>query len=107
MSASNSTLTSIRRKPSAQERRGFRTVPMRLPEAVIATLKSTGAFAKAPYEIWPLLSSPCDMHSLGIIAIRTLLANSKSNLPVIVDDVLGLARMWARTMKGRRSFIPG
>jgi hypothetical protein len=70
----------------------FRTVPMRLSEPVIATLKSTGAFAKAPYEIWPLLSSPCDLHSLGIIAIRALLANSKSNLPVIVDDVLGLAR---------------
>lgn len=70
----------------------FRTVPMILSEPVIATLKSTGAFAKAPYEIWPLLSSPCDMHSLGIIAIRALLANSKSNLPVIVDDVLGLAR---------------
>jgi hypothetical protein len=70
----------------------FRTVPMKLPESVVATLKSTGAFAKAPYEIWPLLSSPCDMHSLGIIAIRALLANSKSNLPVIVDDVLGLAR---------------
>ena len=50
------------------------------------------AFAKAPYEIWPLLSSPCDMYSLGIIAIRALLANRKSNLPVIVDEVLSLAR---------------
>ena len=70
----------------------FRTVPMRLPESVVATLKNTASFAKAPYEIWPLLSSPCDLHSLGIIAIRALLANSQSNLPVIVDDVLGLAR---------------
>jgi hypothetical protein len=70
----------------------FRTVPTKLSDAVVATLKNTAGFAKAPYEIWPLLSSPCDMHSLGIIAIRALLANSKSNLPVIVDDVLGLAR---------------
>lgn len=70
----------------------FRTVPTKLPEPVVTTLKNTGAFAKAPYEVWPLLSTPCDLHSLGIIAIRTLLANGSSNLPVIVDDILGLAR---------------
>jgi len=71
----------------------FRTVPAKLPESTVANLKkSVTAFAKSPYEIWPLLSSPCDMHSLGIIGIRILLANSKSNLPVIVDDLLGLAR---------------
>jgi hypothetical protein len=71
----------------------FRTVPAKLPEATIATLKkSVTAFSKSPYEIWPLLSSPCDLHSLGIIGIRILLANSQTNLPVTVDDVLGLAR---------------
>jgi hypothetical protein len=70
----------------------FRTVPARIPEAAVAILKRTGAFAKSPYEIWPLLSSPCDLHSLGIIAIRVLLANSRSNFPVIVDDFLGLSR---------------
>src|ERR1041385_6152243 len=71
----------------------FRTVPARLSESVTATLKkSLISLSKAPYEIWPLLSSPCDLHSLGILAIRILLANGKSNLPVIVDDVQGLAR---------------
>ena len=72
----------------------FRTVPTRLPEGVVANLKKTAGsvFQKAPYEIWPLLSSPCDLYSLGIVAIRVLLANRKSNLPVIVDDVLSLAR---------------
>ncbi|HEY5913625.1 MAG TPA: hypothetical protein VJA21_23810 [Verrucomicrobiae bacterium] len=70
----------------------FRTVPMKVPDEVAGILRNTSAFAKAPYEVWPLLSSPCDLHSLGILAIRTLLANSQSNLPVIVDDVLGLAR---------------
>ena len=84
----------------------FRTVPMKLSEPVIATLKSTGAFAKAPYEIWPLLSSPCDMHSLGIIAIRTLLANSKSNLPVIIDDVLGLARFVGKDRDQEEDLTP-
>jgi hypothetical protein len=60
-------------------------------------LKNTAAFARAPYEIWPLLSSPCDLHSLGIMAIRFLLANADSNLPLIVDDVLGLARYLGKT----------
>lgn len=72
----------------------FRTVPAKLSESVVANLKKTAGsvFQKSPYEIWPLLSSPCDLYSLGIIATRVLLANRKSNLPVIVDDVLSLAR---------------
>jgi hypothetical protein len=32
------------------------------------------------------------LHSLGITAIRALLASSQGNLPMVVDDVLGLAR---------------
>jgi hypothetical protein len=71
----------------------FRTVPARLAESTVATLKkSLINFAKAPYEIWPLLSSPCDLYSLGILGLRILLANHGSNLPVIVDDFQGLAR---------------
>src|SRR5439155_1707575 len=63
-------------------------------------LKPGTTFAKSPYEVWPLLSSPCDLYSLGIIAIRILLANGKSNLPVIVDDVLGLARHLGKDSDG-------
>ncbi len=72
----------------------FRTVPAKLSESVVASLNKTAGsvFQKSPYEIWPLLSSPCDLYSLGIIATRILLANGQSNLPVIVDDVLSLAR---------------
>jgi hypothetical protein len=71
----------------------FRTVPARLEETVIAVLKTTGVFARAPYEIWPLLSSPCDLYSLGVIAVRVLLANGKTALPVVLDELLGLARL--------------
>jgi len=70
----------------------FRTVPAQLDESVVAVLKSSGVFARAPYEIWPLLSSPCDLYSLGVIAVRVLLANSQAPLPAILDDVLGLSR---------------
>jgi hypothetical protein len=72
----------------------FRTVPTRLQDASAAALQRAAGtvFARSPYEIWPLLSSPCDMFSLGVMSVRVLLANNKTNLPVILDEVLGLAR---------------
>jgi len=72
----------------------FRTLPAMLSEAVVAKLKASAGvrFPKAPYEIRPLLSSPCDLYSLGVIGIRILLANNQKNLPVLLDEILSLAR---------------
>jgi hypothetical protein len=72
----------------------FRTVPARLPETALAALKRTAGtrFPKSPYEIWPLLSSPCDLYSLGILAVRILLAHGQSDLPVLLDEISSLAR---------------
>jgi len=77
----------------------FRTVPTQLSEPVSAALKRAAGtvFARSPYEIWPLLSSPCDLYSLGVMAVRILLANSNTNLPVVLDEVLGLARRFGKT----------
>ncbi|HWD91470.1 MAG TPA: hypothetical protein VG938_03890 [Verrucomicrobiae bacterium] len=86
----------------------FRTVPARLPDPVVASLKRAAGtvFPRSPYEIWPLLSSPCDLFSLGVIAVRTLLANGKSNLPVILDEVQSLARHAGRDTEAGAEFIP-
>ena len=72
----------------------FRTLPAMLSEAVVAKLKASAGvrFSKAPYEIRPLISSPCDLYSLGVIGVRILLANNLKNLPVLLDEVLSLAR---------------
>lgn len=72
----------------------FRTLPSILSETVVARLKGSAGvrFSKAPYEIRPLLSSPCDLFSLGVIGVRILLANNSKNLPVLLDEVLSLAR---------------
>lgn len=72
----------------------FRTLPAMLSDAVVAKLKASAGvrFSKAPYEIRPFLSSPCDLYSLGVIGVRILLANSQKNLAVLLDDVLSLAR---------------
>ncbi|HEX3625672.1 MAG TPA: hypothetical protein VH280_09620 [Verrucomicrobiae bacterium] len=72
----------------------FRTLPAVLSEAVVAKLKGSAGvrFSKAPYEIRPLLSSPGDLFSLGVMGVRILLANNMKNLPVLLDEVLSLAR---------------
>jgi hypothetical protein len=72
----------------------FRTLPAILSEAVVARLKGSAGvrFSKAPYEIRPLLSSPCDLFSLGVIGVRILLSNNLKNLPVLLDEILSLAR---------------
>jgi hypothetical protein len=85
----------------------FRTVPAKHTESVIASLKrATGtAFQRSPYEIWPLLSSPCDMFSLGVIATRILLANSQGNLAVILDEILSLAQRFGKQPNDADSFL--
>jgi hypothetical protein len=85
----------------------FRTVPTQLSEPLAAALKRAAGtvFARSPYEIWPLLSSPCDLFSLGVMAVRILLANSTTNLPVVLDEVLGLARRFGKVEK--TSTTPG
>lgn len=49
----------------------FRPVAQRLDAAVVADLqKSAGvAFARSPFEVVPLLSSPCDVEAMGALAI--------------------------------------
>lgn len=85
----------------------FRTVPARLAEPVVASLKRTAGtrFPKSPYEIWPLLSSPCDLYSLGVLGVRILLANGQSNLPVILDEIFSLARRFAGPAKDRAAQV--
>jgi hypothetical protein len=81
----------------------FRTTPQQLPEAAAATLRSgtQAVFPPSEYEILPLLSSPCDLYSLGVIAIRTLLVNEPSALPAALDDLLSLAGEAATTQAGK------
>jgi hypothetical protein len=85
----------------------FRTVPARLPEATVAALKRTAGtrFPKSPYEIWPLLSSPCDLYSLAVLTTRILLAHNQSNLPVILDEISSLARRLGDAAKDKKDHL--
>jgi hypothetical protein len=86
----------------------FRTVPAKLGEPVVASLKRVvgTVFPRSPYEIWPLLSSPCDLFSLGVIAVRVLLANGGTKLPVILDETLSLARLLGKQPAAEEELAP-
>jgi hypothetical protein len=72
----------------------FRTLPQLLPEQVRNSLEQlAGApIPHASFEILPLLSSPCDMYALGVLAIRVLLVDDQNSLAVALDETLSLAR---------------
>lgn len=71
----------------------FRTLGQRLDELRARALKSAeGVLLDAAFELVPLLSSPCDLYSLGVLAVRLLLVDPRTTLPAAVDAVLSLAR---------------
>lgn len=43
------------------------------------------------FEVLPMLSTPCDLYSLGVLAVRTLLVNGSTTLPVAIDEVMSLS----------------
>jgi len=75
----------------------FRTVGQRFGEDVVSALRSAEGvpIADVPFEIIPLLSSPCDLYGLAVLAVRALLVNDQTTLPVAMDEVLSLARQVA------------
>ncbi|HYV31239.1 MAG TPA: hypothetical protein VEO53_09070, partial [Candidatus Binatia bacterium] len=85
----------------AQGEARFRTVPQRLPEGVAGALRAAEgvSFARSAFEVVPLLSTPCDLYSLGVLAVRTLLVDEENTLAVALDDVLSLARQVAAEHK--------
>ncbi|MFN0131661.1 MAG: hypothetical protein ACKVW3_03885 [Phycisphaerales bacterium] len=76
----------------------FRTVPQKFGEAGLAALKGAAGvvMSEAPFQTIPLLSTPCDLYALAVLAIRTLLVGGEregaTTLPMALDDFLTLAK---------------
>src|SRR5882724_3153096 len=85
----------------AQGEARFRTVPQVLAPDIDAALRAAEgvSFARSPFEVVPLLSTPCDMYALGVLAVRTFLVNPQNTLAVALDEVLSLARQAATNYK--------
>jgi len=72
----------------------FRTIDQRLSEAQVSNLRATEGVTipETWFELVPLLSSPYDLYSIGVLMVRTLLVNGQTTLPVVLDKMLSLAR---------------
>ena len=75
----------------------FRTVEQNFSQEVSMALKAAegAAFPRSPFEVVPLLSSPCDLYSLGVLGARTLLVNEQNTLAIALDELLSLGRQVA------------
>lgn len=70
-----------------------RTLPMRLGgDATDQLLRSEGlVIPDVLFEVTPLISTPCDLYALGVLAARTLLVNGQDPLAVVLDELMSLA----------------
>jgi len=75
----------------------FRTVGQRLSDTDQTALRAAEGVPihNTRFEVVPLLSTPCDLYSLGVLAVRALLVDTSTTLPVALDEVLSLARQVA------------
>ncbi len=66
------------------------------PEARDALLACEGVpLPRVPFELMPIMRTPCDVYSLAVIGVEILLVNSTNTLPVALDESLSLARQVA------------
>jgi len=75
----------------------FRTVPKRMEDRVIQDLRAAEGvpISQVPFDILPLLNSPCDLYALAVLMTRTLFVDSGNTLPIAMDEMLSLARQIA------------
>jgi hypothetical protein len=75
----------------------FKSVGHRVEEAVLTQVKAAEGvpLPNVSFELLPLLSTPVDLYSLGVIAVRALLVNPQTTLAAALDEVLSLARQLA------------
>ncbi len=72
----------------------FRSLPQKLAEEARKNLAAAEGvpIPEVPLEVIPLLSTPCDLYSLAVLGVRTLLVNPQNTLAVALDELLSLAR---------------
>jgi len=70
----------------------FRTVAQNLKHTEDLKAAEGVPMPEVQFEIIPLLSSPCDLYSLAVLAIRIFLVDNTNSLPVVLDETLSLMR---------------
>jgi hypothetical protein len=72
----------------------IRTVEQDMQEREVANLRAAEGvpMPEIPFEVIRLLSSPCDLYSLAVTAVRILLVDNTNSLPIVLDETLSLDR---------------
>ena len=70
----------------------FRTVAQNIQNTEDLKAAEGVPMPEVQFEIIPLLSSPCDLYSLAVLAIRIFLVDNTNSLPVVLDETLSLMR---------------
>ena len=72
----------------------FRSLPEKFTQEQVALLTSFKGVPRnqIPFEVICPLSSPTDLYSLGVLAVRLLLVNPRRALPAALDAMLSLGR---------------
>ncbi|MCB9845580.1 MAG: hypothetical protein H6811_06310 [Phycisphaeraceae bacterium] len=71
-----------------------RSLEHRFDAKTVAAIKAIEGvrIERTPFEIVPVLSSPCDLYALGVLGVRSLLVNPQTTLAIALDEALSLAR---------------
>lgn len=77
----------------------IRTIPARVKDDVAGLLKQALGvpIPDVHFGILPMLSSACDLYSVGVLGVRTLLVGARSPLPVSLDELMTLAGLAAKS----------
>lgn len=72
----------------------FRTAPQRMEPALARQVQAAegNAYDGTTFETIPMLSTPCDLYALGVLAVRSLFVDAENSLGVALDEMLSLAR---------------
>lgn len=78
----------------------FLSFPQKVPDDVMAELERGGVqFAeRVDFRVIPRLGATCDLFSMGVLAVRTLLSCGAGSLSATLDDLLGLMRAYGATL---------
>ncbi len=82
----------------------FRTVPQAFPDVLASALRAAegSTFSQLSFNILSPLSTPFDMYSLGVVALRLLLAGDANALPDVLDRAFSLAHEATQNPGGGR-----
>lgn len=75
----------------------FRSVPQRMSPAHGQAVRAAEGvpIRDVPFEVLPLLSSPCDLYAIGVLAVKALFTGGDKTVPEALDEALSLARQAA------------